>query len=260
MFAAFTHDGVSRAIATAIHDGHQLRPAVERIIAVDERNRLREEDPHTGDIAERFEIRVVVHRSRFEVDLNRERAGAVYLTPDEAWGLDLWKYPPDEDMVADSLRLYDSFYSNLTMTLDQMVESHGGFVLYDIHSYNHRRKGPDAPPEDETGAPTVNLGTGTMPGRWRSVADAFLGAMASHELDGKPIDARENIRFKGRGLAEFVHGRYGEAGCALAVELKKVFMDEWTGELYPETLDRLAEALADTVDPVVEAWSSSVGK
>lgn len=229
-------------------------------MALDDRTRRHEEDPYTGDIADRFDLSVVVHRSRFEVDLNRERDDAVYLTPEEAWGLDPWEYPPDDEMVKQSLQLYDAFYSNLAMTLDQMTKTHGGFVLYDIHSYNHRLQGPDEPPEDELGNPVVNLGTGSMPGKWRAVADVFLDRMSQHQLDGEPIDARENVRFKGRGLAAFVHERYGEVGCALAIELKKVFMDEWNGELYPDKHRQLVDALLATVEPVVAAWSSSAGK
>lgn len=229
-------------------------------MALDDRTRRREEDPHTGAIAEQFDLSVVVHRSRFEVDLNRDRDNAIYLTPEDAWGLDLWEYPPDDEVVHESLQLYDAFYSNLAMTLDQMTEDHGGFVLYDIHSYNHRRQGPDEPPEDELGNPVVNLGTGSMPGKWRPVADAFLDTLSRHQLDGESIDARENIRFKGRAMAEFVHERYGRVGCALAIEMKKVFMDEWSGELYEDKHRELADALLATIDPVVAAWSSSAGK
>ena len=260
MFATFTHHADSRVVAAAVHNGHELRPAVQRIMALDDRTRLREEDPHTGAIAERFDLSVVVHRSRFEVDLNRKRDNAVYMTPEEAWDLELWQYAPDEDVVRESLELYDAFYSNLAMTLDQMTEHHGGFVLYDIHSYNHRRQGPDEAPEDELGNPVVNLGTGSMPGKWRPVADVFLDTMSRHQLDGEPIDARENIRFKGRGMAEFVHDHYGDVGCALAIEMKKVFMDEWSGELWEDKHLELSDALLATVDPVVAAWRSSGGK
>jgi N-formylglutamate amidohydrolase len=259
MLATFSHKGDSRVIATAIHNGHELSPEVEEIIALSEATRLREEDPFTGEIVADFVKSVVVHRSRFEVDLNRERENAVYRTPAEAWGLELWKQDPDDDLVNKSLALYDSFYTNLKLTLDQMVEIQGGFVLYDIHSYNHRRQGPESPPEDQSGNPTVNLGTRTLPGKWRPVADSFLEAMRSHELDGAGIDIRENVRFEGGELTAFVHDEYGDLGCALAVELKKVFMDEWTGELYPDTHRQLGNALLATVDPVATAWSSSVG-
>jgi N-formylglutamate amidohydrolase len=260
MLATFSHNGDSRVIATAVHHGHELRPEVERLIALDEDTRRREEDPFTGDIAERFVQSAVVHRSRFEVDLNREREDSVYRTPADAWGLDPWNEPPDDDLVRRSLGLYDSFYASLTMTLDQMVETHGGFVLYDIHSYNHRRQGAEGPPEDETGNPTVNLGTGTLPERWGRVADTFLEVMRSQQLGGEEIDARENVRFKGRRVAAFVHQRYGDLGCALAIELKKVFMDEWSGRLYPEEHRQIGDALLVTVEPVVSAWSSSAGQ
>lgn len=258
MFATFTDDGASRVIATAVHDGHELRPELERISTLDERVRLREEDPHTGDVAARFGHSVVVHRSRFEVDLNRERSNAVYREPSDAWGLELWKYPLTPEIIEQSLQLHDTFYSNLGIALDEMVESHGGFVLYDLHAYNHRRQGPEAPPDDEAANPTINLGTGSMPGRWRRVADAFLETMRSRKLDGEAIDARENIKFNGRAVAAFAHARHGDRGCALAIELKKVFMDEWSGELFEDTYRQLTEAVLATMEPVLEAWSSSV--
>lgn len=260
MLATFSHNGASRVIATAVHNGHELRPEVEQLIAVDEDTRLREEDPYTGDLADRFGRSVVVHRSRFEVDLNREKEHAVYRTPADAWGLDLWRQSPDDDLLTRSLGLYDGFYSNLAMTLDQLVETQGGFVLYDIHSYNHRRQGPEGTPEDEDGNPTVNLGTGSLPGRWRQLADSFLDVMRRQQLDGQKIDARENVRFEGRRVAAFVNDRYGHLGCALAIELKKVFMDEWTGQLYPAKHRQLGDALLATVGPVMAAWSSSVGE
>ena len=33
-----------------------------------------------------------------------------------------------------------------------------------------------------------------------------------------------------RELARFVHARYPDTGCAIALEFKKFYMDEWTGE------------------------------
>ena len=35
-------------------------------------------------------------------------------------------------------------------------------VVFDLHTYNHRRNGPDGPPADPAGNPQVNIGTGTM--------------------------------------------------------------------------------------------------
>ena len=50
-----------------------------------------------------------------------------------------------------------------------------------------------------------------------------------------------------------MHARYPDRGCALAIELKKTFMDEWTGEVDDDRLARLEAALCGTVPGLVEA-------
>jgi N-formylglutamate amidohydrolase len=253
-FSSFNLPAPDVVFATAVHNGHELRPGLAALIDLDEATRLREEDPHTGELAARFTAHAVVHRSRFEVDLNRERDTAVYLHPDDAWGLDVWRRPLSEDEVVESLRLYDSFYVVLASTLDELVAAHGGFVLYDIHSYNHRRSGPDAEPDPLEQSPVVNVGTGSLPEKWRPVADAFLQSMAAATMGGVALDVRENVRFQGRQVARWVHDHYGEVACALAIELKKVFMDEWTGELDADRMTELGDALVSSHGPVERAW------
>ena len=254
MFATFEIDISSPVVATAIHNGHELRNEISEAIALGEATRLREEDAHTSDFISGFENRVIVHRSRFEVDINRPRVEAVYETPDDAWGLQLWKSKLSPAVVRRSRELHDEFYAQLRDTLDSLTEAHGGFVLYDVHSYNHRRQGPDHPPADPRDNPQVNLGTGSLPTRWRPVADAFLGAMRSARVGDEPIDARENVKFMGRELAAFVHEHYGETSAALAIEFRKDYVDEWTDEVRPRVQKELIVALEQTVEPVIDAW------
>jgi hypothetical protein len=64
---------------------------------------------------------------------------------------------------------------------------------------------------------------------------------------GHPLEVAENVRFKGGYLCEWVHERYAGTGCALAVELKKVFMDEWTGKVDEQHVDELTTAFATSV-------------
>jgi N-formylglutamate amidohydrolase len=224
---------------------------------LDEATRLREEDPFTGLIASRFGVWAVSHRSRFEVDLNRPREQALYRDPEDAWGLEVWKAPLSERQIATSLGLYDDFYAELETTLDKLVAAFGGFVLYDIHSYNHRRGGPENPPDDQLDSPTINLGTGSLPVRWKPVADEFIAVMRGFEFEDGPLDVRENVRFEGGHLSRWVHEKYGDTACALAIELKKTFMDEWTGELDAGRLDRLGDALLASVEPVRKRYLRS---
>ncbi|MEL4504506.1 N-formylglutamate amidohydrolase [Luteococcus sp. H138] len=240
-------------LATAIHTGHDLRPEVADLMALAEGDRLREEDPFTHLIGQLVPARVMVNRSRFEVDLNRDEAAAVYRRPEDCWGLEVWRggeLPPD--VAERSLALHRSFYAALAERLDELAER-GPFVLYDVHSYNHRRDGADAPSSPQQENPDVNVGTGSLDRElWGDVVDAFCGSLSISD-DPQPLDVRENVRFRGAHLAAWVHGRYPGRGCALALEFKKTFMDEWTGSFDPDRVAQLSRALEGTLAPVTEA-------
>jgi N-formylglutamate amidohydrolase len=243
------------AVGVAVHNGRELRTEVAANMVLDEATRLREEDPHTGLLAARLPNSIVVERSRFEVDLNRPADEAVYMGPDDAWGLQLWEVEPGAGMVSDSLDLYDNFYSTLGELLDTLVIRHGGFVLYDVHSYNHRRDGAGAVPAPQEENPDLNLGTGSLPPKWKAVAEVFLDVAREAGLD-----ARENVKFEGRQVAAWVHENFGDVGCALAIEFKKSFMDEWSDELFAEEFERRGAFLESSVDPVLATWRVDVGQ
>lgn len=243
-------DGAGPVVATAIHAGHSLRPEVAARLALDETVRLREEDPYTDRLTDAVPLALVVDRSRFEVDLNRPRDQAVYLSPDQAWGLKVWKGTLAQETVAASLDIYDLFYQELAQRLDQLSD-HGPFVVLDIHSYNHRRQGPTGPADEPSASPDINIGTESLDrGRWARVIDRFTDDLRA-SLPEATI--AENVRFKGGYLAKWIHGRYPRSGCALALEFKKTFMDEWTGELDVAALGTLQDALANTVPGILSA-------
>jgi N-formylglutamate deformylase len=234
-------------VTTAIHAGHELRPEIRGRTALDEAARLREEDPYTDRVTVAGGAAAVVHRSRFEVDLNRPRDAAVYSTPDTCWGLEVWREQPTADQVERSLDLYDEFYAAIAARLDQLALA-GPFVVLDVHSYNHRRDGIDSPPAPVEDNPEVNLGTGSLDrDRWGPLVDRFVDQLRHHEVMGHPLDVRENVRFEGGHFSRWVHERYDGTGCAVAVELKKVFMDEWTGRVDLDHLAQLTAAFAETV-------------
>jgi N-formylglutamate amidohydrolase len=251
--------GTQPVVATAIHAGHDVRDEVARHLALAEADRLREEDPHTDRIIASFDTRAVVHRSRFEVDLNRARDEAVYSADDETWGLDTWKRPLSDAAVERSLAIHDEFYARLGALLDRLAER-GPFVLLDVHSYNHRRGGPQAPPDDPAANPDLNVGTGSLDrARWGPAVDALIDACNGVEVAGRPLDVRENVRFEGAHLAAWVHDRYPDTGCALALEFKKTFMDEWTGDVDRAHLRQLGETLHRAVPSLVDALDQVTG-
>ena len=234
-------------VATAIHDGHELRPEVVAQIALSDDERLREEDPFTGEAVRGVAQFVIAHRSRFEFDLNRDRENAVYRTPDQSWGLRVWKADElDATVAQNSLDLHAEYYRMLTGLLNGLAARHKRFLVLDVHSYNHRRNGPDAEPTPQEEAPDINIGTFSMPREdWAFLVDPLMDAMRNFGFNGRRLDVRENVAFQGKGeQTRFVHQRYPGQGCAIALEFKKFFMDEWSGEPDPSELAAMREFVA----------------
>ena len=225
-------------VATAIHAGHDLRPEVAALSALRDGDRLREEDPFTDQWTAVAGNAIVLHRSRWEFDVNRVRDRAVYRQPEDCWGLQPWRAAPNSSVLADSCAMYDAFYAELHEVCLDLVRRHGRFVVLDLHSYNHRRLGPAGPAADPASNPEVNLGTATIGAQWRPLVDRYLS-----DLTSAGLDARENVRFRGAELAAWVHRTFPDTGCCLAVDVKKVFMDEHTGELDDAEFARISDAL-----------------
>lgn len=239
--------GPGPVVATAIHDGHELRREVAEAVALDDRTRLREEDPFTGEAVRGVPTHIIVHRSRFEFDLNRSTDGAVYETPEQCWGLKLWKPgEPAPELVRRSLALHADYYRMLGQLLDALAARHERFVLIDVHSYNHRRDGPDADPTPQEQAPDINIGTFSMPReQWAFLLDPLIEEIRAFDFNGRRFDVRENVAFQGKGeQTRFVHERYPGRGCSIAFEFKKFFMDEWTGEPDRREIDAMRKLIA----------------
>lgn len=248
------HVGGGPLVATAVHDGHDVREEVENHLALNDAGRLREEDPFTGDWTQAAPTRVVGTRSRFEVDLNRPRENAVYRAPADAWGLNVWKGNPPDTMFQQSLAEYDAFYDAMKKLFQEITRAHQHFVVFDLHTYNHRRDGADGPLADPAGNPQVNLGTGTMDRqRWAPVVDAFIETLRSFDFPGGKLDVRENVKFRGGNWPRWIHENFPDSGVAIAIEFKKFFMDEWTGKPDNDCVEAIGEALQFTAPAVLDA-------
>ena len=251
------HIGHGPLVATAIHDGHEVREEVLAHMALDELGRLREEDPFTELWSQIAPTRIVGLRSRFETDLNRPRETAVYRTPEDAWGLKVWKDTLPDEVADRSLAEYDAFYTKLSELYGELAKQFGAFVVYDLHTYNHRRGGPDRPAADTQGNPQVNIGTGTMKNRDRfaGIVERFKADLVSYDFPGGNLDVRENVKFFGGNHPQWAHEHFPDAACVLAIEFKKFFMDEWTGESDMVLVEAIHNALASTVPGVLEELS-----
>ena len=201
--------GKSPLIATAIHNGHDIREELTELHAIDEETRQREEDFYTGEWTTVADTRVILHQSRFEVDMNRTHEKAVYIKPSDAWGLQIWKVKPPIDVINRSLELYNSFYNELFHLLSDTIKQCGRFVLLDIHSYRHRRESPDAEFDPIANNPEVIVGTGNMDRSfWTPVVDTFIMDLRKFNFMGRNLDVRENVKFPGGHFSRWVHNTF----------------------------------------------------
>lgn len=244
--------GRGPVLATAIHNGHEVRPELLGWLAIAEEARWREEDPLTELFTQLGDSRVLVHRSRFEVDLNRPREDAVAV---QAWGHRVWHDALPPELLAESLACHDGFYAAMRRCIARLLRRHRRLLVLDIHSYNHRRDGPAAPPADPAGYPDINVGTGTLADarRFRPLVRRFEAALREHDFGGRHLDVRENVCFKGGYFPLWLHRSFPGAVCTLSIECKKIFMDEWTFQADIPLVYALRRALREAVEAAREA-------
>jgi N-formylglutamate deformylase len=244
--------GEGPVIATAIHDGHAVRDSLLPHMAIDEAQRLREEDPMTGVLASVGDTRIQVRTSRFQVDLNRPRERAVSTDPADTWGLQVWQGALPQDQLQVSLAIHDRFYAMVRELVERELARWGLLLVLDIHSYNHRRDGADAPAADPDANPDIDLGVTTLDrGLWGDVVERFADTLRSHRAGGREPDVRENVRYPDGGhFPEWLYANYGPDVCTITLEYKKIYMDEWTAQADIAVIEDLRAGLQAAVDAV----------
>ena len=251
-------DGEGPLLSTAIHNGHFVPFEDQMGMLLNPSDRLREEDPYTEEWTRIVPTHLVVNLSRFWIDLNRPRDKAAYLRPEDAWGLTIWGRDQNAQEIETRLSYHERFYKSLFELLTKKQQENGYFVILDFHSYNHRRGGPGAPFDDSRLNPEINIGTGTMLNRelWQGVVEQFIGDLQAFDFQGRTLDVRENVKFQGGYFPEWVHRNFPNSGCVLSIEVKKFFMDEWSGKVDRTDFDLIKEALSTTIPGILNQLAS----
>jgi hypothetical protein len=80
--------------------------------------------------------------------------------------------------------------------------------------------------------------------RWARLIERFMEDLAAFDFPGGALDVRENVKFRGGACAKWAHQRFPDSACVLSIEVKKFFMDEWTGVPDEPLLEAVGCALA----------------
>jgi len=237
----FQIDNDSPLIFTAIHSGHALTKLAQGNMNLLDNLRLVEEDPYTDLFAKLHDNFVITPYSRFEIDLNRRRTTALYRTADDCWGLDSRKDIPSEAQENLAFQIYDEFYADMKLHLDKLLKKYPKFIILDLHSYNHNRAGDGRPFDDPQKNPEIIIGTSNMSEKWHPMIKDFHKHLLDFDFEGRPLDVRINVKYPGGNFPRWIHNTYPEQGISIAMEVKKIFMNEWTGKIYPERFKLLQD-------------------
>ena len=221
-------------LCTAIHAGHQLRPELSENCCLNEDARLREEDPYTNQMIDAFPVILVAKDSRYEYDLNRAPDACIY---ENAWGKSVWKKKLTSFEIEQSVAKHDKYYRILKVLVQQLESRFGGCMLIDLHSYNWKVRAYEHAPVFNIGTARVNVQ------RWNKTLRTLEQELSMVSLPHLTIDIARNRVFKGFGYqAAFIREHFNHT-LLVPIEIKKVYMDELTGQVYPLVLDKLRECI-----------------
>ncbi|TRX56331.1 flavohemoglobin expression-modulating QEGLA motif protein [Thalassomonas sp. M1454] len=225
-------------ICAAIHNGHNLRDDLQKAFLLSDDERFYEEDPYTYDLISSFPITICGNDSRFEYDLNRAKTLSTYFKT--AWDKQVWQKPLTPKQRAVSHAKHQSFYNVLEALIAKIEKQFKNSIVFDIHSYNFKRIEQDTP--------TFNIGSAQIDiERWGSIANHFEKQLHKIELPNLNARAATNEVFQGRGyLITHVNAHFDNT-LVLPVEVKKVFMNETNGELYPLVLEELQAGIKNAI-------------
>ena len=223
-------------VCVALHDGGNLRPELEEICLLNKEERYYEEDPHTGEMIKSLPITLIGCDSRYEYDLNRNEENCIY---DVAWGRKVWKRELTQEEREISLEKHRNFFKVIDALVTKLEKDFGAAIFYDIHSYNFKR---------HLQSHVFNIGIENIDiKKYNNQISFWKKQLAGIKIRKIKADVSVNHIFYGRGqLLVHIKNKYNNT-LVLATEVKKIYMDELTGQLYPMILRDVTKGLKNAI-------------
>jgi N-formylglutamate deformylase len=254
--AEFSFTGLVPCLGVALHAGGRVRPGLRDIMEVSGDDRHREEDPHTDRFIENLPLRVRALDSRFEYDLNREPERSIYSSVRVVWGLKVWKRKINEQERALSLAKHGEFHQLIDMITGCLLQEYKRILVFDMHSYCYQREKKQAWHKDPR--PGINVGTKAVNRKlFGPVINRLISELSGLRIDNRPFRVAENEIFPGGYLSRRLSREHYDRVLVLALEYKKVFMDEWTGQVYPGVLELLVRDFEQAVEKLLGEFCDS---
>jgi uncharacterized protein (TIGR02421 family) len=236
-------------VCTAIHNGSNIREELQDKILVDDFERWYEEDPLTADFIHSMPITLIANDSRFEYDLNRPPDECIY---EKAWGKKIWKKPLSQGEKNKSLRKHKNYYKILSALISKLEQLYESCIVYDIHSYNYKRW------ERET--PLFNIGTENIEQKHENIIQNWLAELSKIKIKNIQNQSSRNDVFYGRGYNLKYITKNFKRTLVLATEIKKVYCNELSGDIYPDILREIQLQLKKAILNNTHFFSQTLDK
>lgn len=226
-------------VCVAIHNGSQLEAELQMKCNLDEKERLYEEDPLTGEFIESLPIRIIANDSRYEYDLNRAQEECVY---EEAWGKKVWSDDLSKKEIENAVLKHTNFYKVLTALTRKVENKYNACIIYDVHSYNYQRNSV------KMDSPIFNIGTEQINmQKYKPYLARFMEELGKIKFENLETTVAENEVFYGRGyLAKHIKNLNIKV-LVIPLEIKKIYCDENTGDIFPEVVFVIKEGLKNAI-------------
>ena len=236
-------------LCTAIHAGDKMRSVVSKKCLLTKAERKKEEDPYTDDLISPFPMTIVSNDSRYEYDLNRAPDQCIYT---EAWNQKVWKSPLNAKEKQGSLDKHARYYRIIKALVSKIESIFGGCIVIDLHSFNYQR-------DNKITAPVFNLGTAQIDNdKWQKTLDSFKKNLSKIELPNLNTTVEYNAVFQGRGYQATFVKNLSDKTLLIPLEIKKIFMDEITGEAFPLVIESLRDGLYEAIIDTAMGFNASL--
>ena len=225
-------------IATAIHSGSNVEKTVESQYLISKVERYYEEDPFTDQFIAGLPITIKVYDSRYSYDLNRSPKTCIYET---AWHKSVWNIPLTKMQKKLILERHATYYRIISVLLRELETMFPQCYVFDIHSYNYQRI-------TDTHTPVFNIGCHFIDKKsWSHFLDHIHTSLSAIELPNIDADVKNDLVFEGKGYQAQYIKQHFENILTIPIEIKKIYMDELTGEPYPLVIEALSEGIQSTI-------------
>ncbi|ELI5717961.1 flavohemoglobin expression-modulating QEGLA motif protein [Vibrio fluvialis] len=212
-------------VCTAIHAGSRLRDDLQKQCQLSKAERRLEEAPLTDQLIASQPITLWGVDSRFEYDLNRARTLSTRYKS-------AWKKPLNDKQRSASHLKHGLFYQLYEALIRKLESMFGMVIVFDLYAYNYQSL-----PQP---TPVFNVGTAQIDmQRWGAVVKRFCTELGKIQLPHIENQTAMNAVFEGRGYLIAHTNAHFDRTLVLPTEVKKVFMEEADGTVYPLVMDAL---------------------